>query len=107
MTKGILQIACPEMQGTTREASRKEGLAERQQEKGTQSDNRKKLNPANTLTEQGNRFFTRVSSKERSPTSTLIFVGCQISNLANYEIINGYCFKALILWLFATAAIAN
>lgn len=67
----------------------------------------KKLNPANTLTEQGNRFFTRVSSKECSPISTLIFAGCQSSNLANYEIINGYCFKALTLWLFAIAAIAN
>jgi len=40
---------------------------------GTQSYNCKELNSANNLTEQGNGFFTSVSSKKSSPANILIF----------------------------------
>lgn len=78
---------------TLREASSSKDPADSKKEKGTQSHTDNK--------EVGS---SPASSKEHRPTSTLTF--CLVtSNLQNNETAHGHCFKSLILWYFATAAI--
>ena len=72
---------------------------------GLQSYSYKELETTNNLNELGSKFFLRSSRKRHSPVDPRVQFQhpeqrnqpCPTSNLQNYELVNGWCFKFTVV----------